>query len=1045
MIAGIIRWSIGNRFLVVMLALLLAAAGVYAIKETPLDAIPDLSDVQVIIKTTYPGQAPQVVEDQVTYPLTTAMLAVPGAVMVRGYSFFNDSYVYIIFEDGTDLYWARSRVLEYLSQVAPDLPEGARSALGPDATGVGWVFQYALIDRTGAHDLSELRSIQDWFLKYELQTVPGVAEVATIGGMVKQYQVVVDPNRLRAYNFPLAKIHAAIRMGNQETGGRMIEMGEAEYMIRVSGYINDSQDLRDIPIGLSANGTPVLLKDVAEVRLGPELRRGIGELNGEGEAVGGIIIMRFGENALTTIEGVKAKLEELKKSLPEGVEIVTTYDRSSLIKRAVATLSEKLIEEFIVVALVCALFLFHLRSALVVVLSLPLGIVAAFVVMNAQGLNANIMSLGGIAIAIGAMVDATIVMIENLHKHIEKEPLTDENRWRIVSDAAVEVGAPLFFSLLIIALSFVPIFALEAQEGRLFHPLAFTKTYAMVAAAVLSVTLVPVLMGYFIRGRLSPEHRNPINRALIAAYQPFISAALKYPRRMLAVTLVITLSALWPFSQIGSEFMPDLDEGDLLYMPSAFPSISAGKMAQVLQQTNKLIKTIPEVLTVYGKAGRADTATDPAPLTMIETTIQLKPRDQWREGMTMEKLKRELDALVQIPSFTNVWIMPIKNRIDMLATGIKTPVGIKVAGPDLEVIARIGQRIETVIRGVPGTASVYAERVTGGRFIDIDINRLAAARFGLNIVDIQNIIRTAVGGMTVTESVEGRERYPVNLRYPREYRDSVEKLRDLAIVTPAGAQIPLSKVAKISISVGPGLIRSENARLNGWIYIDITGRDIGSYVADAQAAVAAQVELPAGYSLGWSGQFEYMERAKERLKVVVPVTLVIILLLLFLNFRNLASVAIIMGTLPLSLVGGFWLLYMLGYNMSVAVGVGFIALAGVAVEIGVLMIVYLNQALARKTDELKEAGRTLSVKDLRDAIIDGTLMRVRPIIMTVSVIIAGLLPIMFGSGTGSEVMRRIAAPMVGGMVSATVLTLLVIPAVFLLWKSSGLSRPAPSR
>ncbi|MCH8862165.1 MAG: efflux RND transporter permease subunit [Proteobacteria bacterium] len=1045
MIAGIIRWSIGNRFLVVMLALLLAAAGVYAIKETPLDAIPDLSDVQVIIKTTYPGQAPQVVEDQVTYPLTTAMLAVPGAVMVRGYSFFNDSYVYIIFEDGTDLYWARSRVLEYLSQVAPNLPEGARPALGPDATGVGWVFQYALIDRTGAHDLSELRSIQDWFLKYELQTVPGVAEVATIGGMVKQYQVVVDPNRLRAYNFPLAKIHAAIRMGNQETGGRMIEMGEAEYMIRVSGYINDSQDLRDIPIGLSANGTPVLLKDVAEVRLGPELRRGIGELNGEGEAVGGIIIMRFGENALTTIEGVKAKLEELKKSLPEGVEIVTTYDRSSLIKRAVATLSEKLIEEFIVVALVCALFLFHLRSALVVVLSLPLGIVAAFVVMNAQGLNANIMSLGGIAIAIGAMVDATIVMIENLHKHIEKEPLTDENRWRIVGDAAVEVGAPLFFSLLIIALSFVPIFALEAQEGRLFHPLAFTKTYAMVAAAVLSVTLVPVLMGYFIRGRLSPEHRNPINRALIAAYQPFISAALKYPRRMLAVTLVITLSALWPFSQIGSEFMPDLDEGDLLYMPSAFPSISAGKMAQVLQQTNKLIKTIPEVLTVYGKAGRADTATDPAPLTMIETTIQLKPRDQWREGMTMEKLKRELDALVQIPSFTNVWIMPIKNRIDMLATGIKTPVGIKVAGPDLEVIARIGQRIETVIRGVPGTASVYAERVTGGRFIDIDINRLAAARFGLNIVDIQNIIRTAVGGMTVTESVEGRERYPVNLRYPREYRDSVEKLRDLAIVTPAGAQIPLSKVAKISISVGPGLIRSENARLNGWIYIDITGRDIGSYVADAQAAVAAQVELPAGYSLGWSGQYEYMERAKARLKLVVPVTLVVILLLLYLNFRNLASVAIIMGTLPLSLVGGFWLLYMLGYNMSVAVGVGFIALAGVAVEIGVLMIVYLDQALARKRDEVAEAGRDFGIEDLRDAIIGGTLMRVRPIIMTVSVIIAGLLPIMFGSGTGSEVMRRIAAPMVGGMVSATVLTLLVIPAVFLLWKSSGLSRPAPSR
>ncbi len=1040
MIAGIIRWSVGNRFLVIMLTLLLAGWGLYAIKETPLDAIPDLSDVQVIIKTTYPGQAPQVVEDQVTYPLTTAMLAVPGATLVRGYSFFNDSYVYIIFEDGTDLYWARSRVLEYLSQVAPDLPEGARSALGPDATGVGWVYQYALVDRTGAHDLSELRSIQDWFLKYELQTVDGVSEVATIGGMVKQYQVVVDPNRLRAYNFPLAKIHAAIRMGNQETGGRMIEMGEAEYMIRVSGYINDQQDLRDIPIGLSATGTPVLLQDVAEVRLGPELRRGIGELNGEGEAVGGVIIMRFGENALTTINGVKARLETLKKSLPEGVEIVTTYDRSSLIERAVATLSEKLIEEFIAVAIICALFLFHLRSSLVVVLSVPLGILLAFIVMNAQGLNANIMSLGGIAIAIGAMIVAPIALIENLHKHIEKEPLTDENRWRIVTEAAVEVGPPLFFSLLIITFSFVPIFALEAQEGRLFHPLAFTKSYAMAAAALLSITTIPVLMGYLVRGKILPEHKNPLSRGLVHGYRPFIDFVLRFPKAMLVITLAITLSAIWPLSKIGNEFMPDLDEGDLLYMPSAFPAISGGKMAQVLQQTNKLIKTLPEVETVYGKAGRAETATDPAPLTMVETTIRLKPKDQWRPGMTMEKLKRELDALVQVPSFTNVWIMPIKNRIDMLATGIKTPVGIKVAGPDLDVIAEIGQRIETVIRGVPGTASVYAERVTGGRFIDIDIDRLGAARFGLNIVDVQNIIRTAIGGMTVTESVEGLERYPVNLRYPREYRDSLQKLRDLAIVTPSGAQIPLSKVAKISVSVGPGLIRSENARLNGWIYVDIAGRDIGSYVADAQAAVAAHVELPAGYSLGWSGQYEYMERAKARLKVVVPVTILIILLLLYLNFQNMASVLVIMGTLPLSLVGGFWLLYLLDYNMSVAVGVGFIALAGVAIEIGVLMIVYLEQALERKAEQVAGEGRQLTEEDVRQTVIDGSLMRVRPIIMTVAVIIAGLLPIMIGSGTGSEVMRRIAAPMVGGMVSATVLTLLVIPAVFLMWKRGSVRR-----
>lgn len=1040
MIANLIRWSIANRFLVVILTLLMAGWGTYSLQKTPLDAIPDLSDVQVIIKTTYPGQAPQVVEDQVTYPLTTAMLSVPGATTVRGYSFFNDSYVYIIFEDGTDLYWARSRVLEYLSQVAPNLPDSAKSALGPDATGVGWVYQYALVDRTGGHDLAQLRSIQDWFLKFELQTVEGVSEVATIGGMVKQYQVVVNPNRLRAYDIPLSHVKMAIKRGNQETGGRVLEMAEAEYMVRASGYIDELSDLNSIPLGATANGTPILLKDVADIRVGPELRRGVGELNGEGEAVGGVIIMRWGENALATIERVKEKLEILKHSLPEGVEVVETYDRSGLIERAVDTLREKLIEEFIVVALVCAVFLFHLRSALVVVVSLPVGILAAFIVMHAQGINANIMSLGGIAIAVGAMVDATIVMIENFHKHMEEGEITKENRWHIVSEAAVEVGPPLFFSLLIITLSFVPIFTLEAQEGRLFHPLAFTKTYAMAAASALSVTIVPVLMGYFIRGKILPEHKNPINRALIAGYRPFISAVLKAPRLMVLFTLLVMASAYYPLTKVGGEFMPDLDEGDLLYMPSAYPGISSGKVAQVLQQTNKLIKSLPEVEAVHGKAGRADTATDPAPLTMIETTIKLKPQSEWREGMTTEKLKVELNRIVDVPSLTNVWIMPIKNRIDMLATGIKTPVGIKVAGPDLDVIADVGRQIEQVMQAVPGTASVYAERVTGGRYVNADINRMAAARYGLNIADVQDVIRSAIGGMAVSESVEGLERYPINVRYPREFRDSLDRLKMLPIITPSGAHIPLGDVAEIRVSGGPGLIRSENARLNGWIYVDIDGVDIGSYVASAKEAVANGVDLPAGYSVAWSGQYEYMERAKEKLSIVVPVTLVIILLLLFINFKNLTAVMIIMGTLPLALVGGIWLMYLLDFHLSVAVGVGFIALAGVAVEIGVLMLVYLNQAWERVQKEARQAGRALEASDLTQAVIEGALMRVRPIMMTVAVIIAGLLPIMLGTGTGSEVMRRIAAPMVGGMVSATVLTLLVIPAVYLLWKSREINQ-----
>ena len=1048
MIERIIRWSVANRTLVLMLAGLIAGWGVISMQRTPLDAIPDLSDVQVIVKTTYPGQAPQVIEDQVTYPLTTMMLAVPGAVTVRGYSFFNDSYVYIIFEDGTDLYWARSRVLEYLSQAAPTLPESARAQLGPDATGVGWVYQYALVDQTGRHDLGELRSLQDWFLKYEVQTVEGVSEVASIGGMVRQYQVVVDPDKLRAYNIPLTRVRDAIQLGNMESGGRVVEMAEAEYMIRATGYVDSLDDLENIPLKTTAEGVPVLVRDVARVRHGPELRRGIGELNGQGEAVGGVIVMRFGENALAVIERVKARLAELKNSLPEGVEIVETYDRSALIERAVDTLNEKLIEEFIVVALVCGLFLFHFRSALVVVLSLPLGILAAFIVMHAQGINANIMSLGGIAIAIGAMVDATIVMIENYHKHLEKaardsghaeSDLDPPTRWRLVADSAAEVGPALFFSLLIIALSFVPIFALEAQEGRMFKPLAFTKTYAMAAAAGISITLVPVLMGLLIRGRITPEDKNPINRLLIAGYRPVINTALAFPKLTIAATLAVLASTWIPFSNIGSEFMPELDEGDLLYMPSAYPAASAGKMAEILGQTNRLIISVPEVETAYAKAGRAETATDPAPLTMIETTIRLKPRDQWREGMTMDTLKAELDALVQIPSLSNVWIMPIKNRIDMLATGIKTPVGIKVAGPDLDVISEIGEKIEQVIRGVPGTASVYSERVTGGRYVTISVDRLAAARFDLNIADVHDIVRSAIGGMRVGESVEGRERYPINLRYPRNLRSSMTELRQLAIITPRGEQIPLSAVAEIGVDGGPGVIRTENARLNGWVYIDVASDDLGGYVDRARRAVSENVDLPPGYSLGWSGQYEYMQRALAQLKLVVPAAVGIIVLLLFLNFRNLVSVAIIMGSLPLSLVGGYWLMYLLGYNMSVAVGAGMIALAGVAAEIGVLMIVYLDQSLARYRDRI---GNRLTTAELRQAVIDGALLRVRPILMTVSVIIAGLLPIMLGGGTGSEIMRRIAAPMVGGMLSVTLLTLLVVPVIYYLWKAASLARSA---
>jgi copper/silver efflux system protein len=1034
MIEGIIRWSVQNRFFVLLATLILVGIGGWSLKNTPVDAIPDLSDVQVIIKTSYPGQAPQVVEDQVTYPLTTAMLSVPGAVTVRGYSFFGDSYVYVIFDEDTDAYWARSRVLEYLSQVAPTLPANARPQLGPDATGVGWVYLYALVDRTGQHDISQLRSLQDWFLKYELQTVPGVSEVSALGGMVKQYQVKVHPDKLRAFNIPLSHIQMAIQRGNQEVGASVVEMAEAEYMVRASGYIQGREDLANIPLGLDVKGTPLLLKDVADIDVGPQMRRGIAELNGEGEAVGGIVVMRFGENAQKTIDGVKAKLETLKAGLPEGVEIVTVYDRSGLIERAVDNLWHKLLEEFIVVALVCVVFLFHIRSSLVAIVSLPVGILTAFIVMHFQGLNANIMSLGGIAIAIGAMIDGAIVMIENMHKHMERTPLTAENRWQVVAESAAEVGPALFFSLLIITVSFVPVFTLEAQEGRMFSPLAFTKTYAMAASAALAVTLVPVLMGYFIRGKVLPEHKNPLNRALIAVYMPALKTVLNHPKTTLALALVVTVIGFWPVSKIGSEFIPPLDEGDLMYMPTTYPGLSIGKAREILQQTDKLIATVPEVKSVFGKIGRAETATDPAPLTMIETFIQLKPRDEWREGMTTDSLKKELDALVKFPGLTNAWVMPIKTRIDMLATGIKTPVGIKVAGPDLKQIEKIGRRLEQVLKDVPGTASVYSERVAGGRYIKVDIQREKAARYGLNIADVQQIVATAIGGMNVTQTIEGLERYPVNLRYPQDLRNSPEQLALLPIVTGSGQRIALADVANVYVEDGPPAIKSENARLNGWTFVDIDGVDIGSYVQNAMAVVADQVELPAGYSLNWSGQYEYMLRAKEKLTYVVPLTLAIIVVLLYFNFRSFAEVAIIMGTLPLAMVGSIWLMYLLGYNFSVAVGVGFIALAGVAVEIGVIMLVYLNQAYRHMLEECEQEGVEPRLETLRHAVLHGAGLRVRPVMMTAAAIIVGLLPIMYGTGTGSEVMSRIAAPMVGGMLSAVILTLLVLPAVYLLWR-----------
>ncbi len=1040
MIEAIIRQSIANRGFVLLAMFFIIGLGVYAVKNTPVDAIPDLSDVQVIIKTSYPGQAPQVVEDQVTYPLTTTMLSVPGAVTVRGFSFFGDSFVYVIFEEDTDLYWARSRVLEYLSQIAPSLPANARPQLGPDATGVGWIYLYALVDRTGAHDISELRSLQDWFLKYELQTVAGVSEVAPIGGMIKQYQVMVDPEKLRAFGLPLSHIQNAIERGNQEVGASVVEMAGAEYMVRATGYIKNVQDLGNIPLGLNVKGTPILLKDIADIDLGPQMRRGIAELNGEGETVGGIVIMRYGENALKTIEGVKERLAELKKSLPPGVELVTVYDRSTLIEGAVRNLSETLAEELLFVALVCLVFLYHLRSSLVIIISLPVAVLTAVILMYFQGLNANIMSLGGIAIAIGAMVDGAIVLVENMHKHLERHSASGVDRWQLVADSACEVGPALFFSLLIITVSFMPIFTLEAQEGRMFAPLAYTKTYAMAAAAVLAITLVPVLMGYFVRGTILPEKHNPVNRMLQRGYRPLLHTALKYPRAIVACALLLLIVSAVPASRIGSEFMPPLDEGDLMYMPTTYPGISIGQARQLLQQTDKLIRTVPEVKTVFGKVGRAETATDPAPLTMIETFIQFKPRDQWREGVTPESLKKELDALVKLPGVSNAWVMPIKTRIDMLATGIKTPVGIKVAGPQLTVIQEIGQELEQILAEVAGTASVYSERVAGGRYIKVDIQRAKAARYGLNIADVQQVIATAIGGVNVGHSVEGLERYPINIRYPQDYRNSPERLALLPIVTPGGQRIPLADVANITIEDGPPSIKSENARLNGWTLVDIEGIDVGTYVENAKRAVETHLQLPPGYSLKWSGQYEYMERAKEKLTYVLPITLAIIILLLYLNFRHFVEVGIIIAILPLALTGSVWLLFFEGYNYSVAVGVGAIALAGVATETAVIMLQYLKLAYEELQLQLKESGQALDEGRLRELVLRTALLRVRPVTMTALATIIGLLPVMYGSGIGSEIMSRIAAPMVGGMVSAVIMTLLVLPAIYFLWYRRALGR-----
>ena len=1064
MLNRIIEASINNRFMTLLLTAMVIGGGIWAMRNTPLDAIPDLSDVQVIIFTEYPGQAPQVVEDQVTYPLTTAMLGVPFAKVVRGYSFFGLSFVYVIFDDGTDMYWARSRVLEYLNFVSSRMPPGVTPTLGPDATGVGWVYEYTIEDTTGKLDLADLRSIQDWYLRYELTSVPGVSEIAGIGGFVKQYQVVVDPNKLVAYNIPLQKVRQAIMRSNNDVGGRLVELGETEFMVRGLGYIKDLDDLRSVPVGANANGTPIQIRDIATVQFGPELRRGIAEWNGEGEIVGGIVIMRFGENALAVIERVKERLESLKAGLPEGVVVHTAYDRSGLIERAVENLGEKLVEEIVIVALVCILFLLHFRSAFVAIFTLPVGILVSLMIMKYQGLNANIMSLGGIAIAIGVMVDAAIVMVENAHRHLERDRGKKEH-WAIILEASKEVGPALFYSLLIVTLSFLPVFSLEAQEGRMFKPLAFTKTYAMAASALVAITVVPVLMGFFVRGRILPEKRNPLNRLVIWLYRPVASLVLRHPLATVvgAVAICVVslypsakelvseyggsagswrhkgmslLSRAFPMDKIGSEFMPPLYEGDLLYMPTTLPGISATKARQILQQTDKIIRSFPEVHQVFGKIGRAETATDPAPMSMIETTIMLKPESEWRPGMTPESLVDSLNAAIDFPGLTNAWTMPIKTRIDMLSTGIKTPVGIKVAGADLDSLQAIGQRIEEVVRKVPGTLSVYAERVAGGNYLDFEIDREAAARYGLTVGDVQDIIMSAIGGMNVTHTVEGLERYPVNLRYGRELRDNLPALRRVLVPTPSGAQIPMEQLADLVIRRGPSGIKSENARLNAWIYVDIKGVDLGTYVERAQKAVRDNVSIPAGYSIAWSGQYEFMQRAKQRLSIVVPITLGIILLLLYLNFGNIIPSLIVMLSMPFALVGGIWLMYLLDYNMSIAVGVGFIALAGLAAETGVVMLTYLQQSVR----EWRDADRLHDKSDLLAAILEGASLRVRPVLMTVASTIGGLMPIMWSTGTGSQVMKRIAAPMVGGLVSAIILTLLVIPVLYAMWQSWEMRR-----
>jgi len=1038
MIERIIQWSLDNRLLVLLLTgVFLLWAGLN-VRNTPLDAIPDLSDVQVIVHTEFAGQAPQVVEDQVTFPLSTALLAVPRATDVRGFSMFGDSYVYVLFEDGTDPYWARARVQEYLSQITAQLPAGARPALGPDASGVGWVYQYALVDRSGGHDLSELRALQDWFLKFELQSVPGVSEVATLGGMVKQYQVVLDPNRARAYGLSPGQIRDAIRAANREAGGGLVEMAEAEYMVRSRGYLRGIEDLRAVPVGpvgSAGDGTAVLLEDVAEIRLGPRARRGIADLDGEGEVVGAFIVMRHGENALATIHRVKQRLEALKAGLPAGVEIVETYDRSTLIRESVFNLSTKLVQEFAIIALVCLVFLLHLRSALVAIVSLPIGILAALMIMQQQGINANIMSLGGIAVTIGAMVDAAIVMVENLHKRLERAP-PGEDRWVTVSAAARETGRPIFFALLIIVVSFLPLFALQGQEGRMFAPLAFTGTYAMAAAAGLGITLVPVLMGYLVRGRIRRETANPISRALVNGYRPVLTGLLRHPWATVAVSLLLAASIAWPASQIGSEFLPDMDEGDLMYMPSLDPGASIGTVGEFLQKSNRAIRTVPEVEQVFGKAGRAETATDPAPLGMLETVIRFKPREQWRPGIGKDDIIDELDAAVRFPGVSNVWVQPIKTRIDMLSTGIRSPVGIKIAGPDPDVIQALGRDIEEALGNVRGTASARADRTAMGRFIEVDIDRRTAARFGVNVNELQSLIQTAVGGMDVGETVERLERYPINVRYPQDWRDSLESLRALPVVTSGGAHLPLEALARVEITDGPAMIRSENARLNGWVIVDIRDRDVGSYVREAQRVVAEQVPLPAGYSLRWSGQFEHMQRARERLSVVVPITVVLIFLLLYLCFRNGIEALMLMLALPFAAVGGVWLLFAMGFQFSVAVAAGFILLLGLAAEFAVVMLMYIREAVARHSPTTRE--------QLMTAILDGAVLRIRPKAMTGLTVILGLTPLLFASGPGSEAMQRIAAPMVGGMITAPLVSLLLIPVLYWLWQRRGLPRDGGS-